>query len=236
MEELAREMMRKITEALNAMWAGMPIGWYLCVHEPLINTSNFGPISTLFKYMGHQEYHTSPSWNACKAEGQKTTHGPKESNVTDGLNRNESQKIVIDPSLTEEQKAHVRQEFIEKGYLNPVLANRYPSNFDVKLFEAQQEAFAKGYDKALNIRSGRDYQRLAKDVVASYIAENLEITDETPDFEIYVVWFTFILGNWKALVSTSLPDGMYYEVTYNACKGETYLDAYKKFKNICIKD
>lgn len=62
----------------------------------------------------------------------------------------------------------------------------------------------------------------------------LEITDNTP-FEIdnvYVVWFCYILGGWKALVSTSLPDGMYYEVTCNISKREIYLDAYKKFKNV----
>ena len=30
---------------------------------------------------------------------------------------------------------------------------------------------------------------------------------------------------------TTLPDGMYYEVTYNGDKKEVYLDAYKKFEN-----
>ena len=39
------------------------------------------------------------------------------------------------------------------------------------------------------------------------------------------------MQNWKALVSTTLPDGMYYEVTYNGDKKEVYLDAYKKFEN-----
>ena len=50
--------------------------------------------------------------------------------------------------------------------------------------------------------------------------------------EVYVVWFAKTLQNWKALASTTLPDGMYYEVTHNGDKGETYLDAYKKFDNI----
>ena len=34
------------------------------------------------------------------------------------------------------------------------------------------------------------------------------------------------------MVSTNLPDGMYYEVTYNGDKKEIYLDAYKKFENV----
>ena len=53
--------------------------------------------------------------------------------------------------------------------------------------------------------------------------------------DIYVVWFCKTLQNWKALVSTTLPDGMYYEVSYNGDKKEIYLDAYKKFENKCIK-
>lgn len=31
-------------------------------------------------------------------------------------------------------------------------------------------------------------------------------------------------------------DGMYYEITHNGDKGETYLDAYKKWDNMCIVD
>jgi hypothetical protein len=35
----------------------------------------------------------------------------------------------------------------------------------------------------------------------------------------------------KALLSTSLPDGRYYEVTYNKEKKEIYADCYAKLKN-----
>lgn len=31
------------------------------------------------------------------------------------------------------------------------------------------------------------------------------------------------------------PDGMYYEFTYNGDKDELYMDAYKKWENICYK-
>lgn len=73
----------------------------------------------------------------------------------------------------------------------------------------------------------------------SYIKERLEKTDTHVTFgldEVYIVWFSKTLQNWKALVSTTLPDGMYYEVTYNGDKNETYLDAYKKFENVRIPD
>lgn len=54
--------------------------------------------------------------------------------------------------------------------------------------------------------------------------------------DVYVVWFCKTLQNWKALVSTTVPDGKYYEVTYNGDKKETYLDVYGKQDNICIPD
>lgn len=75
--------------------------------------------------------------------------------------------------------------------------------------------------------------------VFEYVKPRLEKTDKHVTFEkdsVYVVSFTYILGNWKALVSTTLPDGMYYEVTHNFEKRETYLDAYKKFDNVCLTD
>lgn len=72
-------------------------------------------------------------------------------------------------------------------------------------------------------------------IVAGYIKEHLDKSDPEPYFEVYVVWKCKTLQNWKFLVSSSLPDGMYYEVTYNGDKEEWYLDAYKKFENRCIK-
>lgn len=75
--------------------------------------------------------------------------------------------------------------------------------------------------------------------VFDYVKAHLEKTDTHITFsedEVYVVWFCYILGGWKALVSTTLPDGMYYEVTYNKEKREAYLDAYKKFDNVAIPD
>ena len=78
---------------------------------------------------------------------------------------------------------------------------------------------------------------LAKQTVLNYVKTHLDVTDDVKVSidDIYVVWFCKTLQNWKALVSTTLPDGMYYEVTYNGDKKEIYLDAYKKFENKCIK-
>ena len=83
-----------------------------------------------------------------------------------------------------------------------------------------------------------DYQKIARKIVLDYANEHIDKTDNvqiTLD-NVFIVWFCKTLQNWKALVSTTLPDGMYYEVTYNGDKKEVYLDAYKKFENRCIKE
>ena len=67
------------------------------------------------------------------------------------------------------------------------------------------------------------------------IAETLAKSDNVPEFEVFDVWYCKTLQNHKALLSTSLSDGMYYELTYNGDKKELYFDAYKKFENRCIK-
>lgn len=54
--------------------------------------------------------------------------------------------------------------------------------------------------------------------------------------DVYIVWTCKALQNWKALISTNLTDGMYYECTYNGVTNELYLDAYKKFENKTIRD
>ena len=78
-----------------------------------------------------------------------------------------------------------------------------------------------------------DYQKIARKIVLNYANKHIDKTDNvqiTLD-DVYIVWFCKTLQNWKALLSTTLPDGMYYEVTSNGDKKEAYLDAYKKFEN-----
>jgi len=73
-------------------------------------------------------------------------------------------------------------------------------------------------------------------LVYDYVEEHLDKSDPEQDFEVYIVWKCKTLQNWKYMLSTSLFDGMYYELTYNGDKKEWYLDAYKKFQNIVIPD
>ena len=78
----------------------------------------------------------------------------------------------------------------------------------------------------------------AMEIVRDYINKHLDVTDYTVNasYEVYTDWKCKVLQNWKYLLSSTLPDGMYYELTYNGDKKEWYLDAYKKFQNVVIPD
>ena len=82
-----------------------------------------------------------------------------------------------------------------------------------------------------------DYSAKAKEIVKNYFNEKVDKTDNKKIEleEVFVVWSCKTLQNFKALVSTTVSDGMYYELTYNGNKEEWYLDAYKKWENVCIK-
>ena len=75
----------------------------------------------------------------------------------------------------------------------------------------------------------------AIELVRKYIVDHLDKSDNMPRFKVFVVWKCKALQNWKYLLSSTLFDGMYYEITYNGDKKEWYLDAHKKFDNKCIK-
>lgn len=82
-----------------------------------------------------------------------------------------------------------------------------------------------------------EFIKLCKNEIIAYYKKEGEITDNIclEERDVFVVWMCKTLQNNKALLSTNIYDGMYFECTYNGDKKELYLDAYKKWKNICKK-
>lgn len=81
-------------------------------------------------------------------------------------------------------------------------------------------------------------QERAKQIVVDYFNSHMDKTDgkQIGLEDVYVVWFCKTLQNWKALLSTNVRDGMYYEITHNGDKNETYVDVYKKWENYAVRE
>lgn len=79
---------------------------------------------------------------------------------------------------------------------------------------------------------------LCKQIVINYFNGKVDVTDGkfiTED-DVFIVWSCKTLQNNKALVSTTVSDGLYYEITHNGDKNETYVDVYKKWENFVVKN
>jgi len=89
--------------------------------------------------------------------------------------------------------------------------------------------------------AGMDPERFMKQARMAVVNYFNDRKDKTEKYELgiggtYIVWFCKILENWKALVSTVVPDGRYYEVTYNGRGKTTYLDVYQRMDNFATPD
>ena len=82
----------------------------------------------------------------------------------------------------------------------------------------------------------KEFASLCRQEVVKYANAHIDKTDgkQITEDDVFIVWMCKILQNSKALLSTTLFDGMYYELTYNGDKKELYFDAYKKWENKAI--
>ena len=72
--------------------------------------------------------------------------------------------------------------------------------------------------------------KLFEDVCIQLVAKETGLDP----LQIYIVWLVKVLGNNKALASTTVDgDGLYFEITYNGHKDEVYVDKYVKETNTC---
>jgi len=82
-----------------------------------------------------------------------------------------------------------------------------------------------------------DFRKLAINAVVDYFNDNVDVTDnfQIAEEQVFIVWECKTLQNNKAMISTTVHDGMYYEFTWNGDKQEGYLDSYKKIHNVVVK-
>ena len=82
----------------------------------------------------------------------------------------------------------------------------------------------------------KEFLNRAIELVTEYVNEHLNKSDDIVfhSDNVYVVWYCYELGHSKALLSTNLPDQMYYEITYNSITREIFFDAYKKWESSTI--
>ena len=79
------------------------------------------------------------------------------------------------------------------------------------------------------MESAHRYFRIGAPLILEWTHQSTGICND-----VYVVWYCKTLQNHKALLSTNVSDGMYYEMTFNGDKNQLYMDAYKKWQNICF--
>ncbi len=83
----------------------------------------------------------------------------------------------------------------------------------------------------------KEFLQLSKRIVVDYFNSHVDKTDgkQITEDDVFVVWSCKTLQNNKALLSTTVSDGMYNEITHNGDKQETYVDAYKKWENFVVR-
>ena len=87
--------------------------------------------------------------------------------------------------------------------------------------------------KTINVKPNPDSLRKA---FVDYFNEEIADFDipKIQETEVYIVWFAYIVGNAKALISTTRPDHKYYELTYHLDKNQLHVDSYLKVKHDSI--
>jgi hypothetical protein len=103
----------------------------------------------------------------------------------------------------------------------------------------KEDQAIQNFGKGVKPMTHDEFIAKSKELVAAYTNGNTDKSDDdkrliNPE-DVYVVWSVKVLQNSKALLSTPLFDGMYYEVTLNGSKDEVYFDAYKKWANIKVE-
>ncbi len=74
------------------------------------------------------------------------------------------------------------------------------------------------------------------EIVRDYTIEHFDKSEPIPNFDVFPVYVYYAFKNHNAILSTTLDDGMLFELTYDSDKKELYLYTYKKFETRCIEN
>ena len=84
--------------------------------------------------------------------------------------------------------------------------------------------------------TSEEFLKEAKSIIFNKVKnENKVFSHSNVDDVVYVVWYCWILENQKCLISTTIPDGKYYEITYNKERQEMYIDTYVRSENFKVE-
>jgi hypothetical protein len=93
------------------------------------------------------------------------------------------------------------------------------------------------YDRLAGRRSPKFIENAKQLVVDEYNKNRAPGVEAITEEDVFIVWFSKVLQNWKALVGTHIPDDhKYYEVTYDGDNKRAYVDTYIKKRNACFWD
>lgn len=138
----------------------------------------------------------------------------------------EEQNESKDSTVTEDGKVKLFGDDPKEDLISEEEINQHASDKPVNSTHFEDTS---GYSKYPN--------RFMQAALQFVVGANAVETSESGEYELtvedlYIVWWSYIVGNWKALISTTVPgDGLYFEVTHDHTKEETYVDIYKKQAN-----
>ena len=73
-------------------------------------------------------------------------------------------------------------------------------------------------------------------LVREYIDAHIDHTNQDAEPAVFVVWQASVLQNFKCLIATTLPAGVYFELTYDGDQKRWYFDVYRKAENLVVAD
>lgn len=81
------------------------------------------------------------------------------------------------------------------------------------------------------------YLTMAKRLVMENYNEHHNEEESPPLIidDLYIIWFTKVLNNWRAQVASSVVRGLVWMVTYNGSKSEAYIEVFRKINNTKVQ-